>query len=770
MAQYKTGTVTVTNGDATVVGVGTAWLTEAQDGDLFSLQGQGNAVYVVLSRTDDTHLELTTTYGGATASGALYAITRDFTPTYNLPLVTENTVDGNRIISRATTMIDTLFGSSAQLGEDEVVTGTWVFPNKTRFGTTPNDTWSITALEISTTGALSNSGAATFLTENAYYNSGWKYQNTLGASLIQQDSGTISLKVAASGTADSAITWTTGLKVDSTGNLHVGSTAPNDAWNTGYAVVEVGSTGTLSNTSTIFNVSQNAYASATGWKYQNTATASLVQLGSGLGVYTAVSGTADTAITWKSNITTDSTGVVKGLGGNWLISPGNLDFAPAHHLVVAQNDSASAYIQIVNGTTSTTSTDGFLVGIGNAEQAILNNQENTDMWFQTNGVYRGKIAAGGSWLISPSGTDITPVYQLHVYGTAGNAYGIFNNAATGSSNGLRIGVNPTGDAEVWQRSNLPLKFGTNDATRGAITSAGKWIISPTGYVSTTPGYDLLIHGGAGQAFMQFAHTTSGDGGADGFQLGLNADLSAAIIQRENADIRIYTSNTQRGYIAAAGNLQWAYPVVAGSYLQATGGGGATIDTMLYLTNTGNGAAGRGTRIEMTVPGLSSAEEGVQLSAYSTGGATTTQSADLAISLASVGTYYERVRFYSTGGTVFGSPTGGDKGAGTVNAVAVYDDNVLLTDYVFDYVLDGEVKEQDLPQATQFLKDTNVTNVDHFAVQWKTNHHLPSMPSREEFEADGMSIGKLAQRLWETVELQAIHIESLNERIKKLEGK
>ena len=36
-----------------------------------------------------------------------------------------------------------------------------------------------------------------------------------------------------------------------------------------------------------------------------------------------------------------------------------------------------------------------------------------------------------------------------------------------------------------------------------------------------------------------------------------------------------------------------------------------------------------------------------------------------------------------GGTVVGSPTGGDKGAGTINAQAVYDDNVLLTDYVFD---------------------------------------------------------------------------------------
>ena len=35
------------------------------------------------------------------------------------------------------------------------------------------------------------------------------------------------------------------------------------------------------------------------------------------------------------------------------------------------------------------------------------------------------------------------------------------------------------------------------------------------------------------------------------------------------------------------------------------------------------------------------------------------------------------------GVQVGSPTGGDKGAGTLNANAVYDDNTLLTDYVFN---------------------------------------------------------------------------------------
>jgi hypothetical protein len=43
--------------------------------------------------------------------------------------------------------------------------------------------------------------------------------------------------------------------------------------------------------------------------------------------------------------------------------------------------------------------------------------------------------------------------------------------------------------------------------------------------------------------------------------------------------------------------------------------------------------------------------------------------------------------------VVGSPTGGNKGAGTINATAVYDDNTLLTDYVFEQYFLGKPFEE-----------------------------------------------------------------------------
>lgn len=42
------------------------------------------------------------------------------------------------------------------------------------------------------------------------------------------------------------------------------------------------------------------------------------------------------------------------------------------------------------------------------------------------------------------------------------------------------------------------------------------------------------------------------------------------------------------------------------------------------------------------------------------------------------------------GVIIGQPTGGDKGAGALNAVAVYDDNVLLTCYVLEAFREGKI--------------------------------------------------------------------------------
>jgi len=123
---------------------------------------------------------------------------------------------------------------------------------------------------------------------------------------------------------------------------------------------------------------------------------------------------------------------------------------------------------------------------------------------------------------------------------------------------------------------------------------------------------------------------------------------------------------------------------------------------------------------------------------------------------------------SNGSVVVGNPSGGKLGFGTVNAVAVYDDNTLLTDYVFDYYVSGEVHEQDLHQAQRFLQQPEILNIDKFSSHWLQTSSLPTMPTREEWNRKKHSLGELSQRIWETIEVQAIHIYELNQRLKTLE--
>jgi len=75
---------------------------------------------------------------------------------------------------------------------------------------------------------IGHSGGDHYLTNNAYYNSGWKYGQTSTAQKIEMASGKITLSTAASGSADAAITWINGLKVAADGKVGIGATSPQD--------------------------------------------------------------------------------------------------------------------------------------------------------------------------------------------------------------------------------------------------------------------------------------------------------------------------------------------------------------------------------------------------------------------------------------------------------------------------------------------------------------------------------------------------------------
>lgn len=73
-----------------------------------------------------------------------------------------------------------------------------------------------------------------YVTCNAYYDGGWKYKATDHATYYSSDSGKHTWHIAGSGTAGNAISWTTAMTLDASGNLLV---------NTGTATAKLSSVG-----------------------------------------------------------------------------------------------------------------------------------------------------------------------------------------------------------------------------------------------------------------------------------------------------------------------------------------------------------------------------------------------------------------------------------------------------------------------------------------------------------------------------------------------
>ena len=151
-------------------------------------------------------------------------------------------VSDETVVGRATT--DTLtnktLSAPAFSGTATTFTSTGIDDNATStsitidssqnvgIGVTP-EAWNSNyqALQIGQSGALwsHKTNDDTFLTSNSYYDGAYKYVATDTASLYNLYSGTHTFKVAPSGTADAAISWTTALTIDNAGKVQVAAAA-----------------------------------------------------------------------------------------------------------------------------------------------------------------------------------------------------------------------------------------------------------------------------------------------------------------------------------------------------------------------------------------------------------------------------------------------------------------------------------------------------------------------------------------------------------------
>jgi hypothetical protein len=315
--------------------------------------------------------------------------------------------------------------------------------------------------------------------------------------------------------------------------------------------------------------------------------------------------------------------------------------------------------------------------------------------------------------------------------------------------------------------------------------------------------------------------------SDGVALGTTAlmwsDLFLAdgsVINFNNGDVTVTHSADGLLFAGAATRYDFDAQIRTSSNLASTGGlvscttsGSAPYfylertDTLAaagdctYNRNYGHSAGGTVRELVRMVTRLTTATDAAEDSAFQ-------------IQTRMAGTLAQRL--FVGSGLVVGSPTGGDKGAGTVNAVGVYDDNTLLTCYVFDAALDGDldlakwdgkvpdrviepadivedVETEDGKREPRVVGQTarqvirrehfgarkfkqriksqrNPLRLEDYIAHWKDKRHLTSMPNEEKFDAASapMAAGEWIQRLVETVELQAVHDAELLERNRALE--
>ena len=108
-----------------------------------------------------------------------------------------------------------------------VVDGDGTFSGRVSIATAPK-TWTMDFIQLGLNAALAEDSNSVYLAANAYNNAGWKRTNAQSAGYVRMgtNDGIFSFSNAATGAADSAIAWSERVRINSSGNLGIGTSSP----------------------------------------------------------------------------------------------------------------------------------------------------------------------------------------------------------------------------------------------------------------------------------------------------------------------------------------------------------------------------------------------------------------------------------------------------------------------------------------------------------------------------------------------------------------
>jgi len=187
-------------------------------------------------------------------------------------------------------------------------------------GTTDIEAWhtSFKAIEFADTAISSQTDGTLMFHSNHYYDGVNKYKATGTAASYYISGGAHVFRIAPSGTADAAITWTTALTINNSGNIGIGTT-DIEAWdnNTFKAIEWYGTAiagGVNGNGLYIYS---NAYYDGANKYKRSSQPSAYYGIASGTHTFNvAPSGTADAAITWTTALAIDNSGNALFMGAS----------------------------------------------------------------------------------------------------------------------------------------------------------------------------------------------------------------------------------------------------------------------------------------------------------------------------------------------------------------------------------------------------------------------------------------------------------------------
>ena len=186
----------------------------------------------------------------------------------------------------------------------------------------------------------------------------------------------------------------------------------------------------------------------------------------------------------------------------------------------------TSYMQFTQDGTGATSGDGLLIGINANEQAIIYNQENTDLMLYTNQVERMRLDTSGKVGIGENSPD----QLLHVTASSGDPY-IVCETASGGGAGIKL-VGTDTNNKIQSSGGIDFYTGSSTTANGnlkvSIESGGR-IRCTDGIYDDTGTNELVLH----------ANVSGGVGG---------------LYTAQSIALGIWTSNAQRMHITSGGKV------------------------------------------------------------------------------------------------------------------------------------------------------------------------------------------------------------------------